>query len=138
MIDSDTNQSLQGSYVSLVSYGPDNLFITVPAGLNDNDSVNLQIVYKLDDVAGTTFTQDLMVEFLAPDYCNQATIYPPSGIYQSFFAFEEDVMTSDYYTTGTFSTDIDNCGPLVYEIDGICSQFISVTENLDELIFTYN
>lgn len=47
--------------------------VTVPANLADDSAANLQIVYNLNDTS-TSFTQDFIVEFMAPDYCMHAQI----------------------------------------------------------------
>jgi hypothetical protein len=47
------------------------MIVTVPANVEDNSTKNLIINYKLNDTV-SVYTQDLIVEFMAPDYCKTA------------------------------------------------------------------
>lgn len=137
-----TGGLLAGDLASLVVITPGKLLVTVPENQNDDSSVDLTISYALNDTLGTTFTQDFTIEFLAPDLCLQSEIVGPAGDFQNFFAFGIDEITVDYYNIGLYSTNVSattDCGPLIYTIDPMCSQYISVAEDLvnSELVFTY-
>jgi hypothetical protein len=132
---------LAGELLGLVKMGAGELIITTPPNLVDDTLVSVAINYKLNDTV-SVYTQELSVEFIAPDLCNDAMIFGPDGVYESFFAFEQDVDVTEYYRIGMFSTNVttSDCGPFNYTIDPVCSKFISVAEDLstNELVFTYN
>lgn len=76
-IDTNTNAKLAAEYINLIKIGDGEFTVTVPYGLTDDTSLNMMIVYRLNDTAGTEYVQDFIVEFMAVDYCQNAQIWGP-------------------------------------------------------------